>query len=155
MSNITAGTAKQIEAFVEHVSLLSYVYFLMKSENKSIRAEAILVITNLVSTTTDSLLVLRIANFENASLLERLVEGLRLRDVGLILEIIQSLDVLLSLDAKFNLTGEDQIAYKLEIAGGLDELSELEKHPNLTVYEVVDKLSSKYFGDNDQDEEYE
>ena len=155
MSNITAGTAKQIEAFVEHVSLLSYVYFLMKSENKSIRAEAILVITNLVSTTTDSLLVLRIANFENASLLERLVEGLRLRDVGLILEIIQSLDVLLSLDAKFNLTGEDQIASKLEIAGGLDELSELEKHPNLTVYEVVDKLSSKYFGDNDRDEEYE
>ena len=86
------------------------------------------------------LLNLRITNYEDKALVERLVEGLRLNNTNLILEILQCLYVLLDLDNKFSLSGEDQIACKLENAGGLDELSELEKHPNLSVYNEVDKI---------------
>lgn len=60
--------------------------------------------------------------------------------------------VILDLDRKCGLKGESSFAYKFEVDGGLDELEILQKHPNLTVYNTVDEIISKYF-DEDEDQQ--
>jgi hypothetical protein len=35
------------------------------------------------------------------------------------------------------------------MVGGLDILEELQKHPNITVFNEVDKLITKYFDEDD------
>lgn len=54
-----------------------------------------------------------------------------LNDANIILEILQAFEVLLQFDSTYNLKGEQSIAYKLEIADGLDKMEQLQKHPNV------------------------
>ena len=37
------------------------------------------------------------------------------------------------------------MAYTFEVAGGIDELENLQKHPNITIYNAVEKLISDHF----------
>lgn len=76
--------------------------------------------------------------------------NLKLDDAALLIEILQALGYLLQLDKAVPLRGDDSIAYKFELAGGLDEIENLQKHPNLSVYQEVEKLVRENF---DQEEE--
>ena len=62
---------------------------------------------------------------------------------------MQALAIIFDLDKACGLIGEKSFAYKYEMEGGLDTLEELQKHPNITVFEEVDKLITKYFDEDD------
>ena len=53
------------------------------------------------------------------------IDGLKINDANVIIEVLQSLTTILQLDGACDLRGEDSFAYKLETAGGLDELEKL------------------------------
>ena len=57
-----------------------------------------------------------------------------MNDANIVLEILQALEPILQLDAKYNLQGQASMSYKFEQQGGLDKLEELQKHPNITIY---------------------
>lgn len=59
-----------------------------------------------------------------------MVNALETKHPYLVLETLQSLDVLLALDKFLNLQDTQQIAYKFEVAKGLDALETLQSHPN-------------------------
>ena len=72
--------------------------------------------------------------------------NLKLDDKIIIIEIIQALDILIKLDKSVpEYQGQNSIALKFEIAGGLNELEVLQKHPNATVYTAVDSFITKNF----------
>ena len=55
------------------------------------------------------------------------------------MELVAALDVLMKLDKMVpEYSGNNSIAYKFEVAGGLDELEILQKHPNSKVYVAVE-----------------
>ena len=54
LSNVTAGTADHIRAFMSHPALLDQVLSFTESTHGSVQAESILVLTNLVTTCPDS-----------------------------------------------------------------------------------------------------
>ena len=39
---------------------------------------------------------------------------------------------------------------KFEAEGGIDKIEELQKHPNASVYDAIEVLITKYFGEDDQ-----
>ena len=44
---------------------------------------------------------------------------------------------------------EDSVAYRFEVAAGLDELDQLERNPNLTILKMITELREKYFPTDD------
>jgi len=67
---------------------------------------------------------------------------------ALIIEVLQALYHLLSLDSSVQLVGEQQVAYQFELAGGLDELERLQMHPNTSIYNECERVISTYFKDD-------
>jgi hypothetical protein len=69
-----------------------------------------------------------------------------------VIEILQALTVILDFDHSCGLKGEQSFAYQFEVETGLDQLEALQKHPNITVFNAVDAMISKYF-DEDEDQQ--
>jgi hypothetical protein len=72
-----------------------------------------------------------------------------LNDANIVLEILQALEPILKLDIQYKLKGEATMAFKVEAEGGLDKLEELQKHPNVSIYDQIEKLISTYFGEDE------
>lgn len=96
----------------------------MKSECGSLRHEATLVITNLLTTSDESKFAYFLVT-NHPKIIKLLVTNLKMNDVSLIFEILNALEVLIGLDTKIPFEGKATIAYQLEEAGGLDELEVL------------------------------
>ena len=71
----------------------------------------------------------------------------------MILEILQAMSVILEFDEKCGLKNEQSFAFKFEMDGGLDELEKLQKHPNITVYNAVDAMVTRYFDEDAENSE--
>ena len=105
-------------------------------------------ITNLLLTTQDSNTKMKLMSSSNYILIKYLVQGLKLNDVNIIMEILLTFEQILELDALYNLQGQHSISYKIEEERGLDILEDLQKHPNITVYNQIEKLIDKFFADD-------
>jgi hypothetical protein len=121
---------------------------LQTSMNNEIRREAMYVFTNLITTVQDAQFHLYCVEIKDGALLYNMVAALQLPEPNLIIEVLQALNVLLALDAFIPLRGEDAIAYKFEVAKGLDELESLQTHPNISIYKEVEQIIKNYFKDD-------
>ena len=54
--------------------------------------------------------------------------------------MIESVGLLLNIDADVEREEEQTISYKFEQLGGLDALEELQKHPDMKVYNQVEEI---------------
>ena len=97
----------------------------MSSPSNEIKRESILTFTNLIVTTQQAQMLMHVLNLREGKILEYFVSGLRQTDSNLIIEILQALNTLLKLDAVTQVPNHEKIGYKLELAGGLDELENL------------------------------
>jgi len=70
-----------------------------------------------------------------------------------VLEIIEALDVVFQLDGILELKGSNQMCYKFEELKGIDVLDDLQKHPNLKVYDAVQALINKFLNQPSEDTE--
>ena len=103
LSNITAGTEKHISCFLSSETILEKVfYYASKSEHLDLRREAIMVLTNLITTIERPDVLLFLASYgqpdEPGKLMKTFVTNLRLNDASTTLQILEALDVLFKLD---------------------------------------------------------
>ena len=59
--------------------------------------------------------------------------------------ILVTVETFASHDDRYNKTGPQSFKGRLEIAGGLDMLEELQKVPNEDIYRAVVEILNKYF----------
>lgn len=150
LSNITAGTKNQIMEVLRNETIVQRVFVLMDYSNREIVREALYVLTNLIYSCEDSSAILSVVYFEEFQLFRVFVKVLKVMDVGVIMEILSCLDILFKLDKELKLSGSQQMAYKFEELGGVEVLDELQKHPNLKVYEAVEKLIKDHMWDGEE-----
>ena len=60
-----------------------------------------------------------------------------------------ALNPILGLDKVYKLTGQNSLAFKFETEGGIDKIEELQKHPNKSIYDAIEVVVTKYFGEDD------
>ena len=152
LSNVTAGSNENIESFLMHPKLIGQVFNCIKSDILEIRREATFVITNAITTTDNPKYWLFITQFNHGEILKLLAKNLKINDAAIIIEIIQSLGHLIQLDKMIPLQGEDSIAYKLEVENVLDELENLQKHPNVKIYNEVEQFITNHFDSEPENE---
>ena len=127
------------------------MYLLANSTNIAIRRESLYIFTNLILTTQNAEVRMKCVSYQNYLLIKLFVLGLTsINDANIILEIVLSLEPLLELDKIYKLTGENCISFMFEAEGGIDKIEELQKHPNASIYNAIEVLVTKYFGEDDQ-----
>lgn len=119
--------------------------------NPQVRREALYVVTNIFTTSQNHNSNYNLANYDDRKVVAILAQGLRLNDAQIVMEILQALTTIFELDQRCNLKDKESFAYRFEIEGGLDELEQLQKHPNLQVYNAVDEMVSKFFDEDNAD----
>jgi len=98
LSNISAGTHDQIKVILNHTNIVNLIYQYMNSESTTVSREAILIITNAISTAQIEEITYHLANHNNYYLLGIFAKALENDDFNLIQEILEALDHILALD---------------------------------------------------------
>ena len=129
-SNITAGSEDHIRMFLSCETLVEKILQMMNSLSNEIKREAILTFTNLIATTQNTQVLIHVSNLHEGQFIQYLVAGLRQADSNLIIEVLQAFNELLKLDKVTQGPVHEKIGYRMEIAGALDEIENLQKHPN-------------------------
>lgn len=129
---------------------MTKVFHLTQSQVMKVRHEAMFILTNILTTSTEEQVWYHLYTFSDFQLIPSMVAILRDPDTKVILEILQALEPLLKLDTHMGLQGDNQVAYKLEVAGGFDEIEDLEKHPNKYIYKQIKNLIDNYLQEEDQ-----
>lgn len=143
-SNITAGPNQHIKKFVDS-DAFDRVIMLACSRNLDLRREALFVLCNSV-TGADLQVRGQIYEKSKGEILQTLVKGSYINDLKIITNILDAIEELLKLDDWLGYTGTDHsIALLFERYQGLDCLEELQKHPNMEVYNRCSEIMLKYF----------
>ena len=108
-----------------------------------IRKEAILVFCNLISTCEVPLTLFHVTGIQD--FIENICLALKIQDANILIEVLEAIDIILCLDAQVPLYDEDKILFQLEIAGGLDSIESLQKHPNKKVFAIVKRIIETHF----------
>jgi hypothetical protein len=87
--------------------------------------------------------------------MDRFVTGLRMAERKVVMEVLKTIDSLCEQDIELGLTKEASFKYQIEIAGGLDELEQLQRNPNEQLSRTAFEILSKYFELENEDDEPE
>lgn len=138
ISNIMAGTAKQIQGVLDSKETFeSIVELLKQSEDKQVRKEAAWCIGNATSGGTDDQMKFMIGKGIVQALCELLKEGVHASLVDI---AIGSLNRLLKIDKAKDIVMD---------CGGVERLEALQSHPDENIYSKVLKLLTTHFDVDD------
>lgn len=142
ISNITAGTADQIQAVIES-NIIPPLVSILKNEEFDIQKEAAWAISNATSGGRDEQLQYLIQQ----GVIPPLCELFNCPDAKIILVAMEGLENLLRVGKnETQMTGTDnKVAELVEECGGLDALEALQRHDNSEIYEKSVRLLHEYF----------
>ena len=138
LSNICAGTQKQIEAVIEQ-NFLQILYKIYNNDNPKVKKEAIIAIANMTLVEDEKFMK---KNFDDNILMITL-ELLKNEDAYY---IIVGLEILVNIFVFGEKKGmKKEIQNECEKNGIMDVLEKLQMHDNQTVYEKTLQILEKYF----------
>lgn len=152
ISNITAGTAEQIKAVID-ANLIPPVIRLLSVEFLSVKREACWAICNATSVFQTHPEVIKY--LVNQGCIKPLCDVLAVKDMRIIMVALDGLDNILEVGQQEAMNADDHMnpyALHVEEAQGLETISALQQHSNMSVYLKAKALIDKYFGDDDFDE---
>lgn len=140
-SNITAGPVYHVEKFVQS-DAFDRILVLTESTNIDFRKEALFSMANAV-TGADLKVRGDIYDKSHGSILKSMIQALAIQDVRLLFAVLDAIECLLQLDDWFGIAGTDRSMFLMfESEGGLDQLEEVMKHPNLDIYHRANNLQN-------------
>mmetsp|Transcript_471 Transcript_471/g.554 ORF Transcript_471/g.554 Transcript_471/m.554 type:complete len:545 (-) Transcript_471:45-1679(-) len=147
ISNITAGTQKQIGTFLKVPKLVEKVVNYAKDAPWDIRKEAIWAVSNACTGGTDSQVIFMV----NQDALESMVAALDVGEYKIVVVALEAIHNMLTVSER-----EDQSYDKLlhEI-GGLDKIESLQSHGNDEVYNKTVEIIQQFFSDDGEECELE
>lgn len=125
------------------------IYELTRSRNIDLRKESLYVILNAI-TGADLQVCQQIYEKTGDAILDTLINALNLtQDLKLLSNTLEAIESIIKMDDWFGYTGtENSIAKAFEDKGGVAELEEVAKHPNIDIYNRVNELLNKFFFDS-------
>lgn len=139
LSNITAGTQSQVQAFLRYTQLFERIVILMKFPQDNVCDEAIWTMANALQNAEVSCLK-QVYNFNRSDLLYELVKAgekcLKNSNMSLLTLLLKSYTTLLQLDEKYpeEFSADKSIDFDFEAAGGFDFVGKLVSHENSTIF---------------------
>jgi hypothetical protein len=121
------------------------VLILCESRNIDLKKEALYVMTNGI-TGADLKLRGDIYDRTRGHIMKIMVDALPITETKLLLSTLDTIDDLLGLDEWFGTANtSESMLLKFEACGGLDNLDQVVKSPNMDVYNRANDLMLKYF----------
>lgn len=147
LSNLTAGNSHHVDAFTES-KCLEFIVELVLNSNFPVdaRKEGLWVLCNGITTAEPQVKYKMVS--KEPRLMSCLVYGCKPgQDLRLLKNILESIYDILELD---NLMPEikqtdGSMAHNWELAGGLDTLEDVQKHPNMDIYKAAGEIILRFF----------
>ena len=147
ISNITAGTVKQIQMVIE-AGLFPPIFFLMKSGKWMIKKECIYIMSNLVSGGNRK----QIDYAVECGVIHGLCDMLGCQDITMLIIILKTIHFILKYGKKVR-----KYDYYCDLVEeeGLDHIEQLQNHCNEKVYKISIKIIERHFSDNRTDGQFD
>jgi len=140
LSNIAAGTQKQIETLIEKDFLLILAEAIEK-DDPEIKKECIWAVCNLTSVENEKY----IKKILDQGILRIICNCLEMKDAKYLAVCIEAFSNLLAFGKKSNPAGPNPVVIEVEKMGMFDILEKLQYHPVEIVYDKILKLLENYF----------
>lgn len=145
LSNIAAGTHKQISAVIKTKGCCVRVTEMATSAEWEVRKEAIWVISNIATGGTDG----QIMSIIEAGAIDSVCSILDINDTKMLLVALDAVDNILKLGVKLN---KDYTSF-VDECDGLEMIENLQEHESEKVYEKAVNIIETYFGAEDDGED--
>lgn len=148
LSNITAGTSKQIEAIINNQEILSKLVTLCMQDHHDVQREAVWAICNSTKKATPQQISFLLENglieLFDFFLDNKKSPNISSKIINVILEAI--LEVLRTGQEHFTSpTGENPLNNLIMEKGIVDKIEELQNHPNESIYKKCFKILTEFF----------
>lgn len=152
ISNVAAGTHAQIGAMLATPGLLQAVIETMRSAEWHVRKEAAWIVCNTAAAGTPE----HVCRIVAAGIVEPLVDILNNDDARMLVVVMDAMEAVLSVEAKFKRDGNPaaamcRFADNFEEHGAVGRLEELQEHESEDVYKRSYALLKKYYYDEKAD----
>lgn len=144
LSNITAGTSEQLQMCIDN-EIVEKLVQLVQHDDTVVKAEAVWALSNCTASATAAQFKILVEK----GIIKALGSILTMRDVRMLAVALEGLDNCLECGEKNfkNEEGENEFTILMEQDGLLDELEQLQQHPNHNIYNMALKIIEKYFQD--------
>lgn len=154
ISNVAAGTHAQIGAMLATPGLLQAVIETMRSAEWHVRKEAAWIVCNTAAAGTPE----HVCRIVAAGIVEPLVDILNNDDARMLVVVMDAMEAILSVEAKFKRDGNPaaamcRFAENFDEHGAVGRLEELQEHESEDVYKRSYALLKKYYYDEDKADE--
>lgn len=149
ISNITAGPANHVDSVVKS-DLFERICVLTESKNLEIRKEALFVLCNGI-TGADVVVVGEIYQKTQGRLIKILIDATNVIEKKLTMTLLDSIEAVLKLDEWLGTRGTDKsICLLFEHMNGIEALEELQKHPDIKIYQRAAEILKSFFETDDR-----
>jgi HEAT repeat protein len=150
ISNITAGNKEQIQWVIE-ANLIPPLVDLLSRAEFDIRKEAAWAVSNATSGGTEE----QILYLVQQGCIPPLCELLSANDSKIVTVALEGLENILKVGASQQQKngGDNQMCGHIAVAGGVDQIDNLQQHPAQSIYQKAVKILETYFGAEDDDED--
>lgn len=127
LSNITAGTPEQVQCCID-IGIVDKLIQILKHDDATVKNEAVWALSNCTASATPP----QFDTFVQKGMIQALGEMLKCKDVRMLAVALEGFEnILLCGQQHFmNEEGENMFAIQMEQAGCLDDLEQLQAHPN-------------------------
>lgn len=138
LKSIAAGNVAQIQNLISKGVIKDMVGLIERSEDGSVREDAIGVVANICMHGND----MQVWQVINQGILQVLVEMLRSKSPDVLLEVLKAIEKVLEVG---DFKDHNEIAVNWQEMGGVEAMEKLETHSNREVYEKVVKILDAYY----------
>ena len=149
LSNITAGTEDQLQTIV-HNGIIENLVQILQHDDITVKSEAVWALSNCTASANPN----QFNELVHKGLIKALGGILKQKDVRMLAVALEGLENTLKCGQKHNLNDENENYFTvlLEQEGCLDDIEELQQHPNHNIYESALKIIDTYFQDETEND---
>lgn len=159
ISNIAAGTPKQIETLITNNELMSLIIHAMRYESFSVKGEATFVICNLCTFDGDqSIRFQLIEKVATSTIVANMMQNLKMKDEEVVIAILEALIEILKF-GKFLVqngkakNGINPFVMMIEECDGIETLEELQHHELLDIYDLSVVILEDFFNVEEEEDD--
>lgn len=147
LSNVTAGTEQQLQLCID-IGVVDKLVNLLQHDDLVVKNEAVWALSNCTASASPA----QFRVLVDKGLIRALGSILVVKDVRMLAVALEGLDNTLNCGQQhyLNAEGENEFAILMEQDGLLDELENLQQHPNHNIYSSALKIIDKHFSDEQE-----
>ena len=149
LSNITAGTTEQLQLCID-AGIIDKLVVILQNDDMQIKNEAVWALSNCTASANPQQFKILV----DRGIIKALGCLLRINDPRMLAVALEGLDNILAAGEKNFKTenGENYFAIVMETHGCIDDLEQLQQHPNHSIYQQALKIIDKYFSDEQEED---